>query len=172
MLVTAGAVSATNLGALLSRPLRLMCHFPVLCHSSGSFPQDPQQLSSSVPAWSKGPHTLQAPACHPEVSGHSKQLRRNLHFSAPSLHRIHVMIGSGKLARVWKSLILKEISPCREPFLKSGQDSLGIESRNVGCLLAKEAPRLPAQKGGITGMFGGSKLCHCEIGTNRIRSKP
>lgn len=42
----------------------------------------------------------------------------------------------------------------------------------MGRLLAKEALRLPAQKGGITGMFGGSKLCHCEIGTDRIRNKP
>lgn len=82
------------------------------------------------------------------------------------------MIGSGKLARVWKHFILKEISPCGKPFLRSGQDSLGSEFRNVGCLLAKEAPRLLAQKGGIAGMFGGSKLCHCEIGTDRIRNKP
>lgn len=129
-------------------------------------------ILQQCPRSDKGLHTLQAPACHPEVSGHSMQPQRNLHFSAPSLHGIHVMIGSGKTARVWKHLILKEISPCGEPFLRSGQDSLGSESRNVGRLLAKEAPRLLAQKGGITGMFGGSKLCHCEIGTDRIRNKP
>lgn len=49
---------------------------------------------------------------------------------------------------------------------------MGRESRNAGRLLAEEALRLPAQKERISGMFGGSKLCHCEIGTARIRKKP